>query len=42
MQRKNDKIKIYKPKKSYTLKLKRLKKINRNEFKLNNILGIYN
>jgi len=42
MKRKNDEIKIYKPKKSYTLKITRLKKINRNEFTLNNTMSIYN
>jgi len=42
MKRKNNEIKIYKPKKSYTLKIKRLKKINRAEFLLNNTMAIYN
>ena len=42
MLRKNNKFKIYKPKKSYTLKITRLKKINRAEFILNNTLSIFN
>ena len=38
MTRKNNKIKIYKPKKSYTLKLKRSKKLVKFEKQLNYIM----